>query len=159
VTGLALRLTDVENGMLNPQGINCLRTFPIYGNVVWGARTLKGADVLNNDYKYVPVRRLALYIEASLLRGLQWAVFEPNAPPLWSSIQLSVNSFMNTLFRQGAFAGSTAKDAYFVQCDGTTTTATDIAQGIVNVTVGFAPLLPAEFVVITIQQLAGQTPT
>ena len=157
--GLELRLSDNDSGLLNPQGINCLRTFPVYGNVVWGARTLKGADVLNNDYKYVPVRRLALYIEASLLRGLQWAVFEPNADPLWSSIRLTVNSFMNTLFRQGAFAGSTAKDAYFVACDSTTTTQTDIEQGIVNVTIGFAPLLPAEFVVITIQQLAGQTPT
>ncbi|HKP74008.1 MAG TPA: phage tail sheath C-terminal domain-containing protein [Longimicrobiaceae bacterium] len=157
--GLELKLSDADSGLLNPQGINCLRTFPTYGNVVWGARTLKGADVLNSDYKYVPVRRLALYIEASLLRGLQWAVFEPNADPLWSSIRLSVNSFMNTLFRQGAFAGATAKDAYFVACDATTTTQTDIEQGIVNVTVGFAPLLPAEFVVITIQQMAGQTPT
>jgi phage tail sheath protein FI len=158
-SGLSIRLSDTDSGLLNPQGINCLRTFPVYGNVVWGARTLKGADVLNNDYKYVPVRRLALYIEASLKRGLQWAVFEPNADPLWSSIRLSVNSFMNTLFRQGAFAGSTAKDAYFVACDATTTTQTDIEQGIVNVQVGFAPLLPAEFVVITIQQMAGQTPT
>jgi phage tail sheath protein FI len=157
--GLEIKLSDTDSGLLNPQGINCLRTFPVYGNVVWGARTLKGADVLNNDYKYVPVRRLALYIEASLKRGMQWAVFEPNADPLWSSIRLTVNSFMNTLFRQGAFAGSTAKDAYFVACDSTTTTPTDIAQGIVNVSVGFAPLLPAEFVVITIQQMAGQTPT
>lgn len=156
---LELRLSDNDSGLLNPQGINCLRTFPVYGNVVWGARTLKGADVLNNDYKYVPVRRLALYIEASLLRGLQWAVFEPNADPLWSSIRLTVNSFMNTLFRQGAFAGATAKDAYYVTCDSTTTTPDDIAQGIVNVSIGFAPLLPAEFVVITIQQIAGQTPT
>jgi phage tail sheath protein FI len=157
--GLELRLSDNDSGLLNPQGINCLRTFPVYGNVVWGARTLKGADVLNNDYKYVPVRRLALYIEASLLRGLQYAVFEPNADPLWSSIRSTVTSFMNTLFRQGAFAGATAKDAFYVACDSTTTTPDDIAQGIVNVSIGFAPLLPAEFVVITIQQIAGQTPT
>jgi hypothetical protein len=156
---LEVNLSDTDSGLLNPQGINCLRTFPIYGNVVWGARTLKGADVLSNPYKYIPVRRLALFIEASLLRGLQWAVFEPNADPLWSAIRLSVGAFMNTLFRQGAFAGSTASTAYFVACDSTTTTPTDIAQGIVNVTVGFAPLLPAEFVVISIQQIAGQTPT
>ncbi|MFL5386846.1 MAG: phage tail sheath family protein, partial [Longimicrobiaceae bacterium] len=157
--GLELKLSDTDNGLLNPQGINCLRTFPVYGNVVWGARTLKGADVLNDDYKYVPVRRLALYIEDSLLRGMQWAVFEPNAEPLWAQIRLSVGSFMNTLYRQGAFAGSTAKDAYYVACDATTTTQDDINMGIVNVQVGFAPLKPAEFVVITIQQIAGQTPT
>jgi phage tail sheath protein FI len=157
--GLELKLSDTDNGLLNPQGINCLRTFPVYGNVVWGARTLKGADVLNDDYKYVPVRRLALYIEDSLLSGMQWAVFEPNAEPLWASIRLSVGSFMNTLYRQGAFAGTTAKDAYYVSCDATTTTQDDINQGIVNVLIGFAPLKPAEFVVITIQQMAGQTPT
>ena len=157
VQGLELRLNDADNGLLNPQGINCLRTFPVYGSVVWGARTLKGADVLSSDYKYVPVRRLALYIEDSLQRGMQWAVFEPNAEPLWSNIRLSVGSFMNTLYRQGAFFGSSAKDAYFVKCDATTTTQTDIEQGRVNVVVGFAPLLPAEFVVITIQQIAGQT--
>jgi len=157
--GLELKLSDTDNGLLNPQGINCLRTFPVYGNVVWGARTLKGADVLNDDYKYVPVRRLALYIEDSLLRGMQWAVFEPNAEPLWAQIRLSVGSFMNTLYRQGAFAGATAKDAYYVACDATTTTQDDINMGIVNVQIGFAPLKPAEFVVITIQQMAGQTPT
>ena len=157
--GLELKLSDTDNGLLNPQGINCLRTFPVYGNVVWGARTLKGADVLNDDYKYVPVRRLALYIEDSLLRGMQWAVFEPNAEPLWAQIRLSVGSFMNTLYRQGAFAGATAKDAYYVACDATTTTQDDINMGIVNVQIGFAPLKPAEFVVITIQQIAGQTPT
>ncbi|HEU4881020.1 MAG TPA: phage tail sheath C-terminal domain-containing protein, partial [Longimicrobium sp.] len=156
--GLQLRLSDVDNGLLNPQGINCLRTFPVYGNVVWGARTLKGADVLNDDYKYVPVRRLAMYIEDSLLRGMQWAVFEPNAEPLWASIRLSVGSFMNMLYRQGAFAGATAKEAYYVACDATTTTQDEINQGIVNVLIGFAPLKPAEFVVITIQQMAGQTP-
>jgi phage tail sheath protein FI len=156
--GLELRLSDTDNGLLNPQGINCLRTFPVYGNVVWGARTLKGADVLNDDYKYVPVRRLAMYIEDSLLRGMQWAVFEPNAEPLWAAIRLSVGSFMNMLYRQGAFAGTTAKDAYYVACDATTTTQDEINQGIVNVLIGFAPLKPAEFVVITIQQMAGQTP-
>ncbi|HEU0054887.1 MAG TPA: phage tail sheath C-terminal domain-containing protein, partial [Longimicrobium sp.] len=156
---LELKLSDTDNGLLNPQGINCLRTFPVYGNVVWGARTLKGSDVLNDDYKYVPVRRLALFIEDSLMRGMQWAVFEPNAEPLWSQIRLTVGGFMNSLYRQGAFAGTTAKDAYYVACDATTTTPDDINRGIVNVNIGFAPLKPAEFVVITIQQIAGQTPT
>jgi uncharacterized protein len=157
--GLELKLTDFENGILNPLGINCLRSFPVFGSVVWGARTLKGADQLSDDYKYIPVRRLALYIEESLYRGTQWAVFEPNAEPLWAGLRLAAGSFMNQLFRQGAFAGSSAKDAYFVACDATTTTQADIDAGVVNVTVGFAPLLPAEFVVLSIQQIAGQLAT
>jgi uncharacterized protein len=159
IQGLELKLTDADNGILNPLGINCLRTFPVFGSVVWGARTLRGADQLSDDYKYIPVRRLALYIEESLYRGTQWAVFEPNAEPLWSGLRLAVGSFMNQLFRQGAFAGSSAKDAYFVACDNTTTTQADIDAGVVNVTVGFAPLLPAEFVVLSIQQIAGQLAT
>jgi phage tail sheath protein FI len=159
IQGLELKLTDADNGILNPLGINCLRSFPVFGSVVWGARTLKGADQLSDDYKYIPVRRLALYIEESLYRGTQWAVFEPNAEPLWSGLRLAVGSFMNGLFRQGAFAGSSAKDAYFVACDATTTTQADVDAGIVNVTVGFAPLNPAEFVVLSIQQIAGQLAT
>jgi len=159
VSGVSLRLTDFENGLLNPQGINCLRSFPVYGTVVWGARTLKGADGLSDDYKYVPVRRLALFMEESLYRGTQWAVFEPNAEPLWASLRLAVGSFMSGLFRQGAFAGTSAGQAYSVRCDATTTTQDDIDHGVVNVQVGFAPLKPAEFVVITIQQIAGQIQT
>lgn len=150
------KLSDAENGVLNPLGLNCLRSFPVYGNICWGARTLRGADVLADDYKYVPVRRLALYIEESLYRGTKWAVFEPNADPLWAQIRLNIGAFMNTLFRQGAFAGTSAKTAYFVQCDSTTTTQNDVNQGVVNILVGFAPLKPAEFVVIQIQQMAGQ---
>jgi phage tail sheath protein FI len=157
IIGLELKMTDADNGFLNPQGINALRSFPTIGSVVWGARTLKGADALSDDYKYVPVRRLVLYLEESLYRGTQWAVFEPNAEPLWASLRLAVGGFMNGLYRQGAFAGASAKDAYFVACDATTTTQTDIDLGIVNVKVGFAPLKPAEFVVLTIQQIAGQT--
>jgi phage tail sheath protein FI len=159
VQSLELKMTDADNGELNPIGLNCLRTFPVFGSVVWGARTLKGADQLSDDYKYIPVRRLALYVEQSLYQSTQWAVFEPNAEPLWASLRLAIGSFMNQLFRQGAFAGSSAKDAYFVACDGTTTTQADIDAGVVNVTVGFAPLKPAEFVVISIQQIAGQLAT
>ena len=154
--GLTYQLTDLENGLLNPLGMNCLRTFPVYGNVVWGARTLAGADTLASQWKYIPVRRAALYLEESLYRGLQWAVFEPNDEPLWSAIRLNVNSFMQTLFQKRAFQGQTPDEAYFVKCDSETTTQTDIDNGIVNVLVGFAPLQPAEFVVIQIEQLAGQ---
>jgi phage tail sheath protein FI len=154
--GLSVNLTDAENGMLNPLGINCLRSFPVYGRVVWGARTLRGADQLADEYKYIPVRRTALYIEESLFRGLKWVVFEPNDEPLWAQIRLNVGAFMHNLFRQGAFQGTTPKDAYFVKCDKETTTQNDVNLGIVNISVGFAPLKPAEFVIIKLQQMAGQ---
>jgi hypothetical protein len=156
VLGLSHTLTDSENGVLNQLGFNCLRTFPLIGSVVWGARTLAGADALASEWKYIPVRRTALYIEESLYRGLKWVVFEPNASPLWAQIRLNVGAFMNNLFRQGAFQGTAPRDAYFVKCDGETTTQNDINLGIVNILVGFAPLKPAEFVVIKIQQMAGQ---
>jgi len=159
VQALEYQLTDPENGVLNPLAINCLRNFPIYGPVSWGARTLYGADQMADDYKYIPVRRLALFIEESLYRGTQWVVFEPNDTPLWAAIRLNVGSFMQTLFRQGAFQGSTPQQAYFVLCDATTNPQSSIDLGIVNIVVGFAPLKPAEFVVITIQQIAGQLAT
>ncbi|HEX6372424.1 MAG TPA: phage tail sheath subtilisin-like domain-containing protein [Longimicrobium sp.] len=159
VAALTVKLTDAENGELNPLGINCLRSFPAAGRVVWGARTLRGDDRLADEWKYLPVRRLALFIEESLYRGTQWVVFEPNDEPLWSQIRLNVGSFMHSLYRQGAFAGGSPRDAYFVKCDRETTTQADVDKGIVNVVVGFAPLKPAEFVIITLQQIAGQLDT
>jgi len=156
---LSLPMTDLENGRLNPLGVNCLRSFPIFGRVVWGARTLRGADALADDWKYLPVRRLALFIEESLYRGTKWVVFEPNDEPLWAQIRLNVGAFMQNLFRQGAFQGSSPREAYFVKCDKDTTTQNDINLGIVNIHVGFAPLKPAEFVIIRIQQIAGQIQT
>ena len=159
VQKLEYALTDPENGVLNPLAINCLRNFPIYGPVCWGARTLNGSDQQADQWKYIPVRRLALYIEESLYRGTQWVVFEPNDTPLWAQIRLNVGAFMQTLFRQGAFQGSTPQQAYFVVCDATTNPQASINQGIVNIVVGFAPLLPAEFVIISIQQMAGQLST
>lgn len=156
VPELTVKLTDEENGQLNPLGLNCLRSFPIIGRVIWGARTARGADILASEWKYVPVRRLTLFIEESLFRGTQWVVFEPNDEPLWAQIRLNVGAFMHNLFRQGAFQGTTPREAYFVKCDKETTTQNDIDQGIVNIVVGFAPLKPAEFVVIKIQQIAGE---
>jgi phage tail sheath protein FI len=152
-------LTQRENGVLNPLGINCIMAKPGYGIVAWGARTLCGNDNMNSEYKYIPVRRLALYIEESLFRGTQWVVFEPNDEPLWAQIRLNIGSFMHSLFRQHAFQGMSAKDAYFVKCDKETTTQDDINRGIVNILVGFAPLKPAEFVIINVQQMAGQIQT
>lgn len=156
IQGLQLSMTDEENGMLNPLGINCLRSFRTYGRVIWGARTLRGADQAADEYKYLPVRRLALYIEESLYRGTQWVVFEPNDEPLWAQIRLNIGAFMMNLFRQGAFQGSNPRDAFFVKCDRETTTQNDINRGVVNILVGFMPLKPAEFVIIRIQQMAGK---
>ena len=153
------KLTDDQDGDVNPFGVNGLRSFPIFGNVCWGARTLEGADQQASEWKYIPVRRLALYIEETLFENTKWVVFEPNDEPLWAQIRLNVGAFMHDLFRQGAFQGQTPKDAYFVKCDSTTTTPSDVNQGVVNILVGFAPLKPAEFVVIKIQQIAGQIPT
>ena len=156
VQGFTYSMTDQQSGALNPVGLNCLRSFPTSGHVVWGARTLAGADRSSSEWKYIPVRRLALFLEESLFRGTQWVVFEPNDEPLWGQIRLNIGSFMQSLFRQGAFQGSSAREAYFVKCDRETTTQKDIDRGIVNILVGFAPLKPAEFVIIKIQQMAGQ---
>lgn len=155
ITGVQYKFTDGENGVMNPKGINTIRVFP-NGIVNWGGRTMDGDDGFGSEYKYIPIRRLALYIEESLYRGLKWVVFEPNDEPLWAQIRLNVGAFMNNLFRQGAFQGQMPKDAYFVKCDASTTTQNDRNLGIVNIAVGFAPLKPAEFVVLTLQQMAGQ---
>ena len=156
VLGVQVPMSDEQNGLINPEAINAVRAFPA-GVVSWGARTLDGFDNSGNtDYRYVPVRRFALFIEESLVRGLRFAIFEPNDEPLWAQIRLAGGAFMNSLFRRSAFAGRTARDAYFVKADSETTTPQDQALGVVNVLVGFAPLRPAEFIVITVQQLAGQ---
>jgi len=155
VVGLEYRFSDDENGVLNPHAVNTLRVFP-NGIVNWGARTMDGDDDFGSEYKYIPVRRLALFMEESLYRGLKWVVFEPNDEPLWAQIRLNVGAFMHDLFRQGAFQGMTPKDAYFVKCDKETTTQSDINQGMVNIWVGFAPLKPAEFVMLYLKQMAGQ---
>jgi phage tail sheath protein FI len=151
--GLQYVLTDMQNGLLNPLAVNCLRQFPIYGEVVWGARTMAGADAVGSQWKYIPIRRLALFLESSLYQGTQWAVFEPNAEPLWGQVRLSIGTFMQGLFLQGAFAGTTPQQAYFVKCDADNNPDSSVALGILNITVGFAPLYPAEFVVIQIQQM------
>jgi uncharacterized protein len=156
VRRLAYVLTDAENGLLNPLGVNCLRIFPDAGAVSWGSRTLAGSDATASEWKYIPVRRTALFIEESLYRGLKWVVFEPNDEPLWAQIRLNVGAFMQGLFRQGAFQGQKRDEAYFVKCDKETTTQNDINLGRVNIWVGFAPLKPAEFVILYLQQMAGQ---
>ena len=150
-------LNDHQQGILNPLGVNCIRTFPGVGSVVFGARTLVAANPAFEQWRYVAVRRMALFIEQSLYASLRWAVFEPNDAPLWSALAQEVSAFMLGLYRQGAFAGTSADQAFQVQCDSTTTSQADVDGGVVNILVGFAPLKPAEFVVIQITQLAGQT--
>jgi len=156
VTKLSVTLSDGDDGELNPLGINCIRTLRGVGVVVWGARTVEGADRFGSEWKYVPIRRFALFLEESLYRGTKWVVFEPNDESLWAQIRLNVGAFMHNLFRQGAFQGMTSRDAYFVKCDSETTTQADINLGFVNIIIGFAPLKRAEFTVIKIQQRAGQ---
>ena len=151
--GLAIDLTDIQQGILNRINVNCIRRFPAAGIVSWGARTVTS----DPEYKYVPVRRMAIMLRVSIYNGIQWAVFEPNDEELWSQLRLNIGSFMMTLFRQGAFQGSSPSQAFFVKCDSETTTQDDINLGIVNVLIGFAPLKPAEFVVVKISQKAGES--
>ena len=156
VTGLAdATLDDETNGTLNVRGINCLRTFPVYDNVVWGARTLAGADLAQSGFKYVPVRRLADFIEQSVTQSLTWATFEPDGPQLWSDVTLEVHDFMAGLYAAGAFSGDTAAQAYTVTCDAATTTPADVQQGTLNVTIGFQPSVPSEFVMLNVTVNAG----
>jgi hypothetical protein len=158
VTGLAdVTMTDTVTSTLNAQGINCLRTFPGSGNVVWGARTLAGAT--NTSYRYVSTRRLADFIEQSLQQSLKWAVFAPNGPLLWSSLTVTTAAFMTALWKQGAVQGATATAAFNISCDATTTSAADIQAGIVNLNVAFAPIEPAEFIVLNITLSAGPAAT
>ncbi|MDH5479871.1 MAG: phage tail sheath subtilisin-like domain-containing protein [Nitrosomonas sp.] len=155
VSELEFNVEDLEQDQLNPMGVNCIRKLPGYGAVVWGSRTL--GTRADPEWRYVPVRRTAIFIEQSIFNGIQWAVFEPNDHPLWGSLRANIGSFMDGLFRSGAFQGATAKEAYFVRCGlGDTMTQADIDRGQVIVIVGFAALKPAEFVIVRIQQKVGE---
>jgi phage tail sheath protein FI len=153
VRALDFLVLDVHQDTLNPLGINAIRRIPNAGMVVWGARTRMPAT----QWRYVPVRRTAMFLRKAIFNGIQWAVFEPNDERLWASLRATIGAFMETQFRNGAFAGATSREAYFVKCDADTTTPDDQAAGVVNVLVGFAPLRPAEFVIVTLSQKAGQT--
>jgi phage tail sheath protein FI len=157
VYGPSVTMSDKEQGVLNPIGLNIIRQFPIYGTVSFGSRTVDGSNALASDWKYIPVRRTASYILRSLSEALRWAVHSPNGEALWSQLRINVTAFMQGLFRQGAFKGVSAREAYFVQCDASTTTQDDINQGVVNIVIGFAPLKPAEFVVISLRQIVQPT--
>jgi uncharacterized protein len=156
-SGPVLGLDDTQAGVLNIHAVNCIRHFAQFGDLVWGDRTLAGNDQAASEWKYISVRRVALYIETSLYEGTKWAVFEPNNEQLWAQLRSSVGAFMQTLFVQGAFQGTTPAQGYFVKCDVENNPQSSLDQGVVNILVGFAPLHPAEFVVIQIQQMAGQS--
>lgn len=156
VEGTSLPFSHADNGVLNAAGVNAIRSFDRYGTVVWGARTLAGGASSDSEWRYLSVRRLALFIEASVRGSSAWVVFEPNDEPLWAQLGTSVDAFLNGLFRQGAFQGASPREAYFVKCGRDTTTSVDIARGLVNVQIGFAPLKPAEFVVVRITLGTGR---
>jgi hypothetical protein len=156
ITGLDTTLTADAISRLSGMGVNCLRPVPGVGKVIWGARTLRGLDRPVSEWRYIPVRRTALFIEESILRGTQWASFEPNDAQLWARIEALVEAFLHDLFRQGAFQGMKPSEAYFVRCDRSTTTQQDIARGTATISVGFAPLRPAEFVILRVSVTAGQ---
>lgn len=151
---LEYSVTDSEQDILNPIGVNCIRQFPASGIVVWGARTL--GTLSDPEWRYVPVRRYAIYLEQSILRGTQWAVFEPNDERLWASLKANIDDFMMGEFRKGALAGSTPKEAFSVKCDADLNPPSEVNAGRVNMEVKFAPLKPAEFVIIRISQKALQ---
>src|SRR4030095_3286669 len=115
---VANTVSDTEQDQLNPIMVNVIRTVPTSGIVVWGTRTI-GSDA---EWRYIPVRRMAIFLRVSIYYGIQWAVFEPNDEPLWASLRLNIRSFMLTQFRAGAFQGSKPDDAFLVKCDSSTTT-------------------------------------
>ena len=157
VTGLSVQLDEDQVGELNALGVNCLKPVAGAGYCIWGARTRAGSAATDSEWQYLSVRRTAVFIEESVDRGTRWVAFEPNGEPTWEQIRIGVGDFLNGLFQQGAFAGHSPEDSYFVKCDSTTTTAADIERGLVGIEVGFAPLKPAEFVVIELKQRAGET--
>jgi phage tail sheath protein FI len=148
--GLEYSTTDSEQDILNPIGVNCLRDFPASGIVVWGARTL--ATQSDPEYRYIPVRRYTIYLRVSIYNGTQWAVFEPNDAPLWAALKANIDDFLMGEFRKGALAGATPEDAFDVKCDADLNPPSEVNAGRVNMEVRFAPLKPAEFVIIRISQ-------
>lgn len=147
ITGLDYATTTTDIARLGEAAVNCLRVMPGAGPVIWGARTLAS----DAEFKYVPVRRLALQIEVSLRRGLKWAVFEPNSEPLWNRIRKETAEFLQRYFLSGALVGARADQAYFVRCGTDTMTQADLDAGLLCITVGFAPIKPAEFVILRLQ--------
>lgn len=149
---LTHQTTDQEQEILNPAGINAIRFFPTQGIKIWGARTLADPD---SEWRYISVRRLTLMIEESIAEGTRWAVFEPNDRALWGSLKRDVSAFLNALWSDGALIGASPEDAFFVKCDQDNNPPSDIEKGVVTITIGIAPVKPAEFIVFNIRQSAA----
>jgi len=141
-------ITKDEQDILNPKGINCLRSFQGRGIQLWGARTTSS----DPSWKYINVRRLFLYVEQSIEEGTEWAVFESNDKDLWARVRQSVENFLTTVWRDGGLQGSTADEAFYVKCGEETMTQDDIDNGRLIVEIGISPVKPAEFVVFRIGQ-------
>lgn len=157
--GLSVALTGSDLSALTEASVNALRALPGGAIAVWGARTLAGAAATEPQSKYVPVRRLGMFIEVSITRGLQWAEVVDNGEPLWAKVRERVEHFMHGLFLRRALQGRRPQESYFVRCDETTMSPQDLEQGVLVVQVGFAPLRPAEFVIIMIRQSRGGSST
>ena len=155
VVRLERAITHGEQEVLNPDGVNCIRQFRGRGIRVWGARTVSS----DTEWKYVNVRRLFLYLEESIEEGTQWVVFEPNTLSTWQRVKASVTEFLTRVWRDGALAGATAEEAFFVKCDRTTMTEDDIKNGRLICLIGVAPARPAEFVIFRIHQWQGGSET
>jgi uncharacterized protein len=148
---LELNITKGEHDQLNPDAINCIRSFPGQGIRIWGARILTS----DPEWRYLNVRRLFNFVEASILGGTNWVVFEPNDPKLWAGVKRTLNAFLRGLWRDGALFGATADQAFFVKCDAETNPPDSIDQGKLVVEVGIAPVKPAEFVIFRVSQWHG----
>lgn len=151
VNGLEFQITQAEQGELNRNGINCIRSFSGRGIRSWGARTLSS----DPEWRYINVRRIFNYVSSSIMQGTQWAVFEPNDQRLWTSLTIAISNFLNRTWRSGALFGASATDAYFVKCDAETNPPEVIEAGQVICEIGIAPVKPAEFVIFRLSQFTG----
>lgn len=149
-------VTTGEQDLLNPRGVNCIRSFGANGMRIWGARTLALSDP---SWRYVPVRRLFIYLEESIRTGTQWAVFEPNDRDLWERVKRTINAFLRGMWRQGALVGATPEQAFYVKCDESNNPPDSVDEGKLIVEVGVSPVKPAEFVIFRISQWQGGADT
>jgi phage tail sheath protein FI len=152
ISRLEFEVTSGEQDLLNPEGVNCIRSFGSYGTKIWGARTLAKTDP---SWRYINVRRLFNFIEESIRRGTQWAVFEPNDYDLWQRVKRNISSFLRGLWMQGALVGTTPEQAFYVMCDASNNPQSSVDEGRLIVEVGIAPVKPAEFVIFRISQWQG----
>jgi hypothetical protein len=148
--GLSFQVTGDEQGQMNQDGINCIRSFPGRGIRIWGARTLSTRE--DPEWRYINVRRLFNFVSESIMEGTQWAVFEPNDATLWTQLRISVTNFLTRVWRDGALFGATPGEAFYVKCDAETNPPDLVEAGQVTVEIGIAPVKPAEFVVFRISQ-------